>query len=420
MHRFRSLTVAAVWLSIAVSLNATESLAGDNWPQFRGPSGDGHSDAVGLPLTWSETEHIRWKTPIHDKAWSSPMVWGNQIWLTTATADGKEYYAISVDLASGRITRDIKLWDIAEPQFCHPYNSYASCTPVIEAGCVYVHFGSFGTAAIDTNNGEVLWARRDLPCDHFRGPGSSPILVGNMLILTFDGFDFQYVTALDKRTGATLWRTDRNIDYGTEDGDMKKGYVTPHIVEADGRRELISPSAGATIAYDPLTGKELWRVRSGGMNSATRPLFGHGLIYCTTASRGFQLFATRPGGDGDVTESRVVWKQGKSIPSRSSPLLIGERLFMSADGGVASCVNALNGEQIWQKRLDGKFTASPVFADGRIYFFSEEGSCPVIEPADEYRELAVNKLADGCMASPAVVGKSLIVRTKTALYRIEN
>ncbi len=406
--------VIGLWLLLPGALRAD-----DNWPEFRGPHGDGHADATGLPLTWSETEHVGWKTEIHGKAWSSPVVWGEQIWLTTAPEDGKSNWAVCVDRKSGKILRDIKLWDVAEPQFCHAYNSYASCTPVIEAGRIYVHFGAHGTAALDTSTGAVLWSRRDLPCNHFRGPGSSPILVDNLLILTFDGFDHQYVTALDKRTGRDVWKTDRKIDYGTDDGDMKKGFSTPRLIEVNGKQQLVSPSAGATIAYDPKTGEELWRVRSGGMNAAARPLFGHGLVYATTAHQGFQLFATRPEGSGDVTKSHVAWQQGKSVPSRSSPLLVGDYLYMFADGGVASCVNAKSGAQVWQKRLEGKFTASPIFADGRIYACNEDGLTFVLAPGTEYQELAQNKLDAGFMASPAVSGKSLVLRTKTHLYRID-
>ncbi len=236
-----ALPLALVAFVLAIQVAQVAAAAGDNWPEFRGPSGDGHAGNPGLPLTWSETEHVRWKTPIHDKGWSSPVVWGKQIWLTTALADGKANYALCVDLESGKILRDIKLWEIEEPQFCHPYNSYASSTPAIEEGRVYVHFGSQGTAALDTATGKVLWSRRDLECNHFRGPGSSPILWKNLLILTFDGFDFQYLVALDKATGKTVWRRDRDLEYGTTDGDMKKGYSTPHVISVGGRLELDQP-----------------------------------------------------------------------------------------------------------------------------------------------------------------------------------
>ncbi len=375
----------------AIVLSAAFGRAEENWPEFRGPHGDGHSTATGLPLTWSEKENIRWKTPIHGKAWSSPVIWGEQIWLTSATEDGKQLFALCVDRESGRITRDLEVFTIEKPQFCIPYNSYASGTPVIEEGRVYVHFGAPGTACLDTKTGKTLWARQDLPCNHFRGPGSSPILYGDLLILTFDGFDFQYVAALDKRTGETVWRTDRNIEYGTDDGDMKKAYVTPTIVDFGGRKQLVSPSAGATLAFDPSSGKELWRVQSGGMNAAARPLFGHGLVYATSAYQGYQLFAVRPEGTGDISDSRVEWKFAKSVPSRSSPILIGDLLFMVSDSGVFSCVEAKTGAAVWQKRQEGAYSASPLFAEGRIYFFSEEGQSVVIAPEREYKELALEQ-----------------------------
>lgn len=391
---------------------------GDNWPEFRGPDGTGTASAT-LPLEWSETINVAWKTPIHGKAWSSPVIWGDQVWLTSATEDGRQMFALCVDLASGQIVRDIKLWEIEKPQFCYPFNSYASSTPVLEAGRLYAHFGSHGTACLDTVSGKVLWTRRDLPCNHHRGAGSSPILAGDLLILTFDGFDQQYVAALDKKTGRTVWKRNRNIDYGTDNGDAMKAYVTPSVIESGGRRELVSTSAGATIAYDPETGDELWRVRSGGMNAATRPQFAHGLVYCTTEG-GFHLFAVRPGGTGDVTESHVAWTFNRSVPSRPTPLVVGDYLYMVSDRGVATCVNAESGESVWQERLGGEFSASPVAASGRIYFFAEDGATPVVAAEPEFKLLATNHLDAGFMASPAIAGKALILRTKTHLYRVED
>ncbi|HEX4143785.1 MAG TPA: PQQ-binding-like beta-propeller repeat protein [Pirellulales bacterium] len=412
--------IARALLPLVLLLAGRIAMAADNWPEFRGPHGDGHADSAKLPLSWSETEHVRWKTAIHDRGWSSPVVWGDQIWLTTATQDGKQMYAMQLDRDSGAVVRDVLLFSPAEPAFCHPYNSYASCTPAIEKGRVYIHFGSYGTTAIDTASGKQIWTRDDLPCDHFRGPGSSPILWNNLLILTFDGADFQYLVGLDKKTGETVWRTDRHIHYDSDDGDYHKGFSTPTVIKLAGREQLISPSAGATIAYDPATGHELWRVQSGGMNAAARPLFGHGMAFATTAYQGYQLFAVRPDGSGDISDSHVAWKFAKSVPSRSSPVLIGDHLFMVADKGVASCIDAKTGEALWQKRLPGEYTASPIYASGRIYFFNEDGRSPVIAPEPkELHELALNKLDDGCMASPAVSGNALFLRTKTHLYRIE-
>lgn len=394
--------------------------AGENWPQHRGPRADGQSTAQGLPLTFGESENVRWKTPVHGKAWSSPVVWERQIWLTTATKDGKELGAVCIDADTGKILHDVVVFRIAKPRFCHPFNSYASPTPVIEQGRVYVHFGAYGTACLDTATAKSLWTRQDLPCDHFRGPGSSPVVVDDLLVLTFDGVDVQYLAALDKGTGKTVWKRDRNIIYQQEDPDYHKSYSTPVVIATGGGPQLISPSAGAMIAYVPKTGAEIWRVRSGGMNAAAVPLFGHGLVYATSAAGGFQLFAVRPDGHGDVTDIHVAWKFAKHVPTRSSQILVDGRLFMVSDNGMASCVDAKSGQAVWQERLEGAFSASPLYAAGRIYFFGEDGEVPVVAAADTCKRLAENRLGSGFMASPAVYGNSLVLRSRTHLYRIEN
>lgn len=398
---------------------ATLALAGDNWPNFHGPTNNNHSDSKGLPLTWSETENVVWKTPIHDSGWSSPVVWGNQIWLTTATDDGKQSYVLCVDRQSGKILRDLKLFDNEKPEDTRKFNSFASPTPVIETGRVYVHFGSYGTACLDTKTAEVLWTRRDLPCIHWRGPGSSPILFENLLILVFDGYDQQYVVALDKTSGKTVWKKDRTVDYGTDDGDIKKAYTTPLVIEAAGRLQLVCPTSKATEVLDPRTGEELWQVRYQGFSTASRPMFGHGMVYLNAGFSTNEMLAVRPDGSGDVTDTHVVWHARKGIPSAPSSLLIGDLIFCIDDNGVASCLDAKTGTVVWTQRIGGKSYASPIFADGRIYTFNFEGKTTVIAPEREYKELAVNQLADGFRSSPAVAGKSLFLRTEKNLYRIE-
>lgn len=405
--------------ALAIAAVAAPLVAAENWPEFRGPSGDGMSTATGLPVSWSESENIAWKTPIHGKAWSSPVIWDDQIWMTTATESGSKLYAVCVDRDSGKVLQDILVFEIAQPQYCHAFNSYASCTPTIEAGRLYVHFGSPGTACIDTATGKTLWSRTDLECDHFRGPGASPILVGDLLIVALDGFDYQYVIAFDKHTGKTVWKKDRNIDYGSDDGDIKKAYCTARVIEVNGRKELVYPSAGDTIAYDPASGDELWRVHHGGMNASSRPLLGHGRIYLNTAAGGFKLFALKTGGSGDVTQSHVDWKCSQGAPTRSSQLLIGDHIYMVSDAGIATCLDALTGKAAWQKRLKGDFTSSPVSAEGRIYYCNQDGASFVVAAQPTYELLATNQLDDGCMASPAIYGKALYIRTKTHLYRIE-
>ena len=392
--------------------------AGENWPQYRGPHADGSTRAAGLPVTFGETDKVLWKTPVHGKAWSSPVVWDHQIWMTTAAKDGGELGAVCVDAESGKIIHDVVVFKIDKPQFCHPMNSYGTPTPVIEKGLLYVHFGRYGTACLDPATAKTLWTRQDVLCDHFRGPASSPILADGLLFLTFDGVDVQFLVALDKASGKTVWKRDRNITYDSDDTDYHKGYSTPALITTGGQPQLISPSAGATIAYEPKTGEEIWRVRSGGMNAAALPLFGNGLVYVTTAAGGYQLFAVRPDGHGDVTDSHVAWKFAKNAPTRPSQILLGERLFMISDSGVISCVNAKSGESVWQKRLGGAFSASPLVADGHIYFFGEAGEVPVVAATDEYILLANNQLGDGFMASPAVYDNSLILRSRTCLYRI--
>jgi outer membrane protein assembly factor BamB len=394
--------------------------AGVNWPQFRGPTGDGVTGETGLSTDWSEAEHITWKTPIHGRGWSSPVIWDRQIWMTTATPDGKQLSAICVDRESGRIVHDLLVFEIAKPQFCHPLNSYATPTPVVEQDRVYVHYGVHGTACLDTQSGKILWTRQDFPCNHWRGPASSPIVYEDVLVVAFDGYDLQYVVALDKATGKTVWRRDRDIDYGTDDGDQKKAYCTATVIEVDGKPQLVYPSAGATIAYEPLTGEEIWRVRHGGMNAASRPLFGNGRLYLNSADGGFKLFALRAGGHGDISETYVDWKCKDGVPSRSSQLLVGKRIFMVSDRGVASCLDATNGKPIWQSRLGGDFSASPLYADGRIYYPNQDGRTFVVAAEPQFKLLATNALDAGCMASPAVYDKALYLRTETHLYRIED
>jgi outer membrane protein assembly factor BamB len=398
------------------------------WPQFRGPDGTGNSSSANLPLTWGEGKNVRWKTPVHGRAWSSPVVLGNQIWVTTATGDGKELFAVALDRDSGKILFDLKLFQVATPQYAHPFNTYASPTPVIEPGRVYVTFGSPGTAAIDTKTGKVIWERRDFECNHFRGAGSSPIIFGDLLLMHFDGSDHQFVVGLDKRTGKTVWRTDRSVDFQDlspegkpkADGDFRKGFATPQIVMVDGRPVMVSIGSKAIYGYDPLTGKELWRVVERGSHSpGARPVAGHGLVYVPMGFDAAQLLAVRPDGKGDVAASHVAWRFGKGAPSKPSVLLVGDMIFMVNDAGIVGALDAKTGERIWRARVDGTYSASPLAAGGRIYAFSEDGKTTVFEAGREFKVVAENFLEDGFMASPAVDGRALYLRTRTHIYRIE-
>ena len=412
-------------LSFALAVFAAAGpplLAADRWTEFRGPSGTGHSDSSGLPRDWSETRNVAWKTPIHGRGWSSPVVLGKQVWLTTATPEGKELFVVAVDRDGGRVLFDQKVFDVERPEDTRRYNSFASPTPVIEDGRVYVHFGSYGTAALATDTGKVLWTRRDLPCNHWRGPGSSPILYRDLLIVHFDGFDYQYVVALDKRTGRTVWKTDRTHDFGTDDGDQKKGFATPIVIEAAGRLQLISPAAKAVVSLDPLTGRELWRVRYEQHSAAARPLFAHGLVYIDTGYGKASLLAIRPDGRGDVTDSHVAWSALKGIGAKPSPLLVDDLIYAVADtGGVVTCIDAKTGGEVWQQRIGGGgHSGSPLFGDRALYFFAEDGSAVALEPGRAYKELGRGRLDEGgVMATPAIAGRAIFVRTESHLYRLE-
>jgi len=420
---------------LAFLLLATPGVRAD-WPEFRGPLGDGHVAApgdtkpIGLPLHWSETQNVRWKTPIHDRGWSTPVVLDGQVWLTTATADGHDFFALCVDAQTGKVLFDLKLFHSDNPEpLGNGVNCYAAPSPAIEAGRVYVHFGSYGTACLDTTTGKVLWQRQDLPCRHYRGPASSVILFEDTVILTMDGVDVQYLVALNKKTGETVWKTPRTTKWNDEhstskfakDGDLRKAHSTPFIFEAAGKLQMISPGAKAAYAYDPRTGAELWHVCFDGAWSASpRPVFGGGLVFLATGSGASELLAIRPDGHGDVTDTHIAWKLDKSVSHGPSPIIVDDLLYMVDNDGALSCLNVATGERYWKERIGNNHWASPIYADGHIYFFSGLGKTTIIKPGRTFEVVATNDLPDGFMASPAVSGKALFLRTKAALYRIED
>ena len=324
-----------------------------------------------------------------------------------------------VDAETGRLLHDIKVFDTAKPEHVASLNSYASPTAAIEGGRVYVHYGTYGTACLDTRDGRILWSRRDLTCDHHEGPGASLLLEGDRLCFAVDGRDVQYVIALDKTTGRTAWKTDRSVDYSVFPTNCRKAFCTPIPIEAAGRRQLFSPGPKGMFAYDPQTGAELWKVRYDGWSVAPRPLFGHGLLYVVTDYDRPELWAVRPDGSGDVTATHVAWKVAKDMPATASLLLIGDLLYMINDQGFVLCLEALTGKEVWRERLKGRHSASPIFAGGRIYFFSEKNLTTVMAPGREFRRLAENQLEDRVMATPAVIGNAFILRSKTHLYRLE-
>lgn len=416
------LSIRSCVLILAAVCCVCSTPAHGDWPDWRGPTADGQTDAKRLPLRWSETENIVWKTPIHDFGHSTPVVWGDQIWLTTATKDGTVFYAVGVDRNSGNVIHDIEVFRVSDPQRINPLNSYATPSPSIEEGRVYVHFGTFGTACIDTASGEVLWRRSDLNCDHMQGPASSPIVFEDLLIVDLEGTDKQFIAALNKKTAETVWLYNRPEDLYTGVKPVYlKSYQTPVIVQVEGKPQLVSNGALLVTGHEPRTGKEIWRVRYRDDSSISSIITGHGLLFVNTGGPpgGSQLWAIREGGVGDVTDSHVVWKMTEDPPHQSSPVLVGDLLYTVSDEGVLICTEATTGKQVWSKRLKGKFGASLLAATDRIYLSNMSGTTTVIAPGPEYRELAVNQLDGELWASPAVTGDALVLRTKSHLYRIE-
>ena len=419
-------------LPILLSIGYAEPTLKDQWPEFRGPNGNGIVVGErGLPTTWSEEKNIAWKTKIDGKAWSSPVVWDDQIWITNSSVDGKLMEGICINKKDGKIKYRLSLFsnETVEP-LGNNVNSYGSPSPVIEKDAVYIHFGSYGTTAIDTNSGKEIWKRTDLECRHFRGPGSSPIIFQDMLILTMDGVDFQYVIALDKKTGKTKWKTERSTKWDDVepdgkirgDGDLRKAYTTPTFMKVSGKTIMISPGAKSCFAYNPINGKELWNITYSGYSNASRTVIYKDNAIINSGYGKPHLISVKidPSAAGDISGTHINWDIFKRVPKRSSPIIVGDQLYMTTDEGILTCLDAKTGESNWSDRMPGHYSASPIFADGKLYFFSEMGHCYVIAPGGDYNLISKNKLDSGFMASPAISGKAIYARSKTHLYRIEN
>lgn len=421
-------------------LAASSSLLAGNWPEWRGPGGQGHADAASLPQTWSETSNITWRTELPGRGHSTPVIWDGKIWLTTAiekpatpaevqerlkTNTGDQplvvlssvsLRALCVDRATGRLLHDIELLQVKEPQWAHQLNSYASPTPVLEEGRLYAHFGSFGTAALDTATLKLLWKNEELHVMHENGPGSTAVLHGDRLIAHFDGSDEQFIAAFDKNTGKVAWKTPRSGEMDPRP-QQKKAYGTPLVVPINGTPVVVSPAANNIYGYEPATGKELWKVHYGelGFSMSTVPVADDQRIYFSTAFGKSKVMALKHAG---LAAPEVAWTNNKNAPKMCSPVLHNGLLFYVDDGGIVSCVDAATGEALYRERLGGKFSASPILADGKLYFCSREGVVSVIPATKEFKILAQNTLDGSIMASPVADGGALFIRTDKALYQI--
>jgi len=404
-----------------LSFSQINSDGNTNWAYFRGSDLNGTSVNTGLPLNWGENSNINWKSNIHDRGHSSPVVWNNQIWLTTASSDGKQLYALCLDFASGKIIHDILVFSPDTVYSKHSLNTYATPTAAIEKDFVYVHFGSMGTACINTESGKIIWTRTDLKCDHVQGPASCPVIYKDLLILHYEGVDVQYIIALNKQTGETVWKTERPQEYYINATPIaRKAYSTPIFINLNGKDIMISSGSEVCIAYDPLTGKEIWRIVYSSDSSISMPVYESGILIIST---GFlppvRLMAVNPEGTGNITETNIIWRSDKYIPGINSPVAHNGLLYAINEKGNIQCFDVKTGEVVWSNHLKGEFYSSPVYADGRIYFPSKQGIIYVLAEGREFKVLAENKLEGEFWSTIAVYGKSLLIRSDKALYRIE-
>ena len=392
-----------------------------DWPQFRGPDGQGHSKSKNVPLEWSDEKNVKWKMAVPGKGFSSPVIFNQQIWMTSAENEGKSLHAICLDKTSGKLIHNIKVitTDDAGPR--HRLNGYASPTPVIDKEHVFVHFGPRGTACLN-KKGEVIWKNTDLNYNVIQGGASSPILYNDVLFLTCDGIDFQFLVALEKQTGKVKWKQDRaHLEAAAQKRAIAKmSYSTPLIQSVEGITQLVCSGADHVASYNINDGKEIWWMPYNGFSIVGRPSYGNSLFYVVGSIRQdhFCIYAVQPG-KGQLKNNQIKWQYSKGVPHVSSPILVDTEIYFVHDGGVASCLNAITGELIWNERLGGNYDASPIEIQNRLYFLNREGKTTVLSAGKKFDKLAINQLKGIFKASPAVADGSLFLRSDTHLFRIE-
>lgn len=409
--------------TVAFVFSATAGIAvAEDWPEFRGPTGQGISNETNLPAEWSTTKNVAWKVEIPGKGWSSPIVSKGRIYLTTAevppagSGNDRSLRALCLDAKSGKTLWNVEVFQQkdASTQKIHGKNSHASPTPITDGKHVYVHYGTQGTACL-TLDGKIVWKNRELAYRPQHGNGGSPILVGEMLIVSCDGSDVQYIVGIDKSNGKIRWKKDRPAI----GGGKKFSFSTPLAITEGGKTQVVSPATDQVVSYDPATGKEQWVVRYSGFSVIPRPVYSHGLLFLSTSYMSPKMLAIQPGGEGDVTKSHLKWTIARGAPNTPSALVVGDHLYFVSDRGVATCADPKSGKIVWQERLGGNFSASPIFADGKIYFQSEQGDTTVIKPGEKYEMIARNSLKERTLASYAIADGAIFLRTESKLYRIQ-
>ncbi len=423
----RQLLLLSLIFVTLIACNKQDSSQDKNWTHFRGSDLNGIAENENIPLKWDDSV-IKWKTAIHDKGYSSPVVFNNQIWVTTAKDDGREIYAVCIDFQTGQIIHDIKVFTPEEVERKHSLNTYATPTPCIEEGFVYVHYGSIGTACINTADGSIVWKQTGLKCDHAHSGASSPIIYKNLIILHFEGTDVRFIAALDKSSGNIIWKSNRPEEpYEPLPTYGKPAFITPIIINVKGRDMLISNGSAICQAFDPVTGKEIWRVVDGAETTIAMPFTENGVLFWYT---GFNvgedgktytdLLAVNPDGEGDITGTNIIWnkKDETSDNQMLSPVIKDGLIYTVTTRSIMMCIDASNGEELWSRRVNSHYNASPVFINGNIWFFSVKGEVLVLKAGRQYEVVSNIQMDSGIWATPAILRNSMIMRTENYLYRI--
>ncbi len=429
-------------IACCLVLGVSSHVNAEDWWQFRGPR-NGQVAEQNVPTNWGgATDNKIWSTMIPGRGWSSPIVIGDRIWLTSAEELAIEsskaterlaalpfgskdivvdaavtLFAIEVNAETGEILRRIDLFECKDPQPIHAMNSYATPTPVTDGELVICHFGAQGTACIEIGSGKILW-KRELFVDELTGGGASPILWGNLLFLACDGADQQYITALDKRTGDVQWKTARP-PITVIDDSHRRAFSTPIIVESGGHTQLISLAAQWLVSYNPADGSEWWRAKVGnGYSLVPTPVFDRDRVFVCTGFTTPEMVAVSTTGSGDVSESAILWRHSRQVPDVSSPIIVGNEIYFGSALGIITCLDTATGTMHWQHRAGGKFAASPICAGDRIYMTSSGGITTVLKAGRNYVELATNEAIGETFASIGVYQQSLLLRTNPFLIRI--
>ena len=401
-------------LKLSLSIFALSTFAAD-WPKFRGPGAQGHAVAANLPARFGPAKNLKWKVAVPGAGWSSPVIMKGRIYLTTAINRGAGFSlnTLCLDAATGRLVWNRPLISVAKPSRTHRKNSQASPTPIVDGDHIYVHFGHMGTACLDLQ-GKIIWKNETIKYSSVHGNGGTPVLVNGKLIFSCDGSRNPFVIALDAKLGNEIWRVNRS-------GNAKRkfSFSTPLVLRTAAHTQVLLLGSDMIGAYDPDTGREIWKATFSGYSVIPRPVVGHGMVYFSSGFDRATAIALKLGGKGDVTESHAGWSLAKGAPHTPSMLLVGDELYMVSDGGIASCVEAKTGEVIWTERIGGGHSASPIYAAGKLYFSNEAGVVTVLAVGKRFTVLAKNDLGERTLASPAVADGALFIRTAGHLWRFQ-